>query len=84
MIVGRSKASVPVIEVVAPTSIERALRHAVIVVREWRLWRKFRELCMRYFPTLLDMADPAGCARKFAPDYLGPLMALADTIIFKD
>jgi hypothetical protein len=39
---------------------------------------------MRYFPTLLDMADPAGCARKFAPDYLGPLMALADTIIFKD
>jgi hypothetical protein len=82
--VGRSKASVPVIEVAAPTSIERALRHAVLVVRERRIWRKFREPCLRYFPTLLDMADPAGCALKFAPDCLGPLMAIADTFIFKD
>jgi hypothetical protein len=56
----------------------------VLVVRERRLWRKFREPCLRYFPTLLDMADPAGCALKFAPDCLGPLMAIADTFIFKD
>lgn len=118
-----------------------ARRHAVLVVRERRLWRKFREPCLpesqdscypeeHYFPTLLDMADPAGCtrytltrvnwtdsfeghphtysapevsprliaelrqsnsstyehmfARKFAPDCLGPLMAIADTVIFKD
>jgi hypothetical protein len=116
-----------------------ARRHAVLVVREIRLWRKFREPCLpdtqcypeeHYFPTLLDMADPAGCARytltrvnwtesvdghphtyaapevsprlitelrrsnssihehmfarKFAPDCLGPLMAIADTVIFKD
>ncbi|KAM0910509.1 hypothetical protein ACQ4PT_014094 [Festuca glaucescens] len=51
-----------------------ARRHAVLVVRERRLWRKFREPCLpesqdscypeeHYFPTLLDMADPAGCAR---------------------
>lgn len=51
-----------------------ARRHAVLVVRERRLWRKFREPCLpeaqdacypeeHYFPTLLDMADPAGVAR---------------------
>ncbi|OEL21479.1 hypothetical protein BAE44_0017502 [Dichanthelium oligosanthes] len=118
-----------------------ARRHAVLVVRERRLWRKFRVPCLpemaqdlcypeeHYFPTLLDMADPAGVARytltrvnwtdsvaghphtytapevtprliaelresnhthphmfarKFAPDCLGPLMAIADTVIFKD
>lgn len=118
-----------------------ARRHAVLVVRERRLWRKFRLPCLpemadnscypeeNYFPTLLDMADPAGVARytltsvnwtgsvaghphtytarevtprliadlrasnhthphmfarKFAPDCLGPLLAIADTVIFKD
>ncbi|TKW30500.1 hypothetical protein SEVIR_2G042000v4 [Setaria viridis] len=118
-----------------------ARRHAVLVVRERRLWRKFRAPCLpeaaqdecypeeHYFPTLLDMADPAGVARytltrvnwtgsvaghphryaaaevtprlidelrasnhthphmfarKFAPDCLGPLLAIADTVIFKD
>lgn len=119
-----------------------ARRHAVLVVRERRLWRKFREPCLpesrlhscypeeHYFPTLLDMADPAGVARytltrvnwtgsfeghphryaapevtprlvaelrrsngsdyehmfarKFAPDCLGPLLAMADSVIFKD
>uniref|UniRef100_A0ACD5UZS4 Uncharacterized protein n=1 Tax=Avena sativa TaxID=4498 RepID=A0ACD5UZS4_AVESA len=116
-----------------------ARRHAVLVVRERRLWHKFRLPCLpdtqcypeeHYFPTLLDMADPAGCARytltrvnwtdsfdghphtysapevsprlitelrqsnssthdhmfarKFAPDCLSPLMAIADTVIFKD
>ncbi|RLM87027.1 hypothetical protein C2845_PM04G02890 [Panicum miliaceum] len=118
-----------------------ARRHAVLVVRERRLWRKFRVPCLpemaqdscypeeNYFPTLLDMADPAGVARytltrvnwtgsvaghprtytasevtprliaelrasnntlphmfarKFAPDCLGPLLAIADTVIFKD
>ena len=118
-----------------------ARRHAVLVVRERRLWRKFRVPCLpemaqdscypeeNYFPTLLDMADPAGVARytltrvnwtgsvaghprtytapevtprliaelrasnntlphmfarKFAPDCLGPLLAMADTVIFKD
>ncbi|KAL5198762.1 hypothetical protein ABZP36_002274 [Zizania latifolia] len=118
-----------------------ARRHAVLVVRERRLWNKFRAPCLpekqyscypeeHYFPTLLDMADPAGCARytltrvnwtgsvhghphtytaaevspelvadlrqsknstyshmfarKFSPDCLGPLMAIADTVLFKD
>lgn len=118
-----------------------ARRHAVLVVRELRLWRKFRKPCLpesedscypeeHYFPTLLHMADPAGCtgstltrvnwtdsvdghprtyagpevsprliaelrqsnssayehmfARKFAPDCLAPLMAIADTVIFQD
>ncbi|CAN6203063.1 unnamed protein product [Urochloa humidicola] len=118
-----------------------ARRHAVLVVRERRLWRKFRRPCLpeaaadecypeeHYFPTLLDMADPAGVARytltrvnwtgsvaghphtyaaaevtpalidelrasnhthphmfarKFAPDCLGPLLAMADTVLFKD
>ncbi|KAL6880199.1 hypothetical protein ACP4OV_011764 [Aristida adscensionis] len=118
-----------------------ARRHAALVVRERRLWRKFRAPCVpemrqdacypeeHYFPTLLDMADPAGVARytltrvnwtgsvaghphtyaapevsprlvadlrasnhthpymfarKFAPDCLGPLMAIADSVIFND
>ncbi|CAN6170965.1 unnamed protein product [Urochloa humidicola] len=118
-----------------------ARRHAVLVVRERRLWRKFRQPCLpevaadecypeeHYFPTLLDMADPAGVARytltrvnwtgsvaghphtygaaevtpelveelrasnhthphmfarKFAPDCLGPLLSMADTVLFKD
>ncbi|XP_062190390.1 glycosyltransferase BC10-like [Phragmites australis] len=118
-----------------------ARRHAALVVRERRLWRKFRVPCLpemqqdscypeeHYFPTLLDMADPSGVARytltrvnwtgsvaghphtytapevtprliaelrtsnnthpymfarKFAPDCLGPLLAIADTAIFKD
>jgi hypothetical protein len=118
-----------------------ARRHAVLVVRERRLWRKFRAPCLpeaardecypeeHYLPTLLDMADPASVARytltrvnwtgsvaghphryaaaevtprlvaelrasnhthphmfarKFAPDCLGPLLAIADTVIFKD
>ncbi|KAG0541689.1 hypothetical protein BDA96_02G038700 [Sorghum bicolor] len=118
-----------------------ARRHAVLVVRERRLWRKFRVPCVadmaqdscypeeHYFPTLLDMADPGGVARytltrvnwtgsvaghphtytapevtpglvaelrasnhthphmfarKFAPDCLAPLLAIADTVLFKD
>ncbi|KAE9462020.1 hypothetical protein C3L33_06050, partial [Rhododendron williamsianum] len=46
-------------------------RHAVAVVRDRRLWRKFRLPCIRdrescypeehYFPTLLSMEDPGGC-----------------------
>jgi len=118
-----------------------ARRHAVLVVRERRLWRKFRVPCLpdmaqdscypeeHYFPTLLDMADPGGVARytltrvnwtgsvaghphtytapevtpglvaelrasnhthphmfarKFAPECLAPLLAIADTVLFKD
>ncbi|KAF0907466.1 hypothetical protein E2562_017399 [Oryza meyeriana var. granulata] len=116
-----------------------ARRHAVLVVGERRLWRKFRQPCLspnscypeeHYFPTLLDMADPAGVARytlthvnwtgsvhghphtytaaevsaelvadlrrsknntydymfarKFSPDCLGPLMDIADTVLFND
>ncbi|XP_066396737.1 glycosyltransferase BC10-like [Miscanthus floridulus] len=118
-----------------------ARRHAVLVVWERRLWRKFRVPCLpemaqdscypeeHYFPTLLDMADPGGVARytltrvnwtgsvaghprtyaaaevtpglvaelrasnhthphmfarKFAPDCLAPLLAIADTVLFKD
>ncbi|XP_072951585.1 glycosyltransferase BC10 [Typha angustifolia] len=49
-----------------------ARRHAVLVVRDRRLWKKFRMPCLKarkyscypeehYFPTLLDMQDPEGC-----------------------
>ncbi|OAY81442.1 hypothetical protein ACMD2_01815 [Ananas comosus] len=117
-----------------------ARRHAVLVVRDRRLWKKFRLPCLRsmkdscypeehYFPTLLDMQDPQGCtrytltrvnwtdsvgghphtyrpweisgdlihelrrsnstysymfARKFSPDCLDPLLAIADSVIFRD
>lgn len=48
-------------------------KHAVMVVRDRRLWKKFRMPCLRkmrdscypeehYFPTLLDMQDPNGCS----------------------
>ncbi|EPS61008.1 hypothetical protein M569_13790, partial [Genlisea aurea] len=45
-------------------------RHAVVVVRDRTLWRKFKLPCLRtqscypeehYFPTLLSMEDPQGC-----------------------
>uniref|UniRef100_A0A5B6ZJ88 Core-2/I-branching beta-1,6-N-acetylglucosaminyltransferase family protein n=1 Tax=Davidia involucrata TaxID=16924 RepID=A0A5B6ZJ88_DAVIN len=45
-------------------------RHALLVIRERRLWRKFKLPCLRiescypeehYFPTLLSMEDPKGC-----------------------
>ncbi|CAL5354106.1 hypothetical protein CsSME_00042286 [Camellia sinensis var. sinensis] len=45
-------------------------RHAVLVIRDRRLWRKFRLPCVwiqscypeeHYFPTLLSMEDPEGC-----------------------
>ncbi|CAK9159071.1 unnamed protein product, partial [Ilex paraguariensis] len=45
-------------------------RHALLVVKERRLWRKFKLPCLRvescypeehYFPTLLSMEDPNGC-----------------------
>lgn len=112
--------------------------HGLLVIRERRLWKKFRMPCVRqqscypeehYFPTLLSMEDPDGCsgytltrvnwtdsvnghphtyhpnelskeliyslrksefkedymfARKFSPDCLGPLMDMADDVIFKD
>nr|CAD1828118.1 unnamed protein product [Ananas comosus var. bracteatus] len=117
-----------------------ARRHAMLVVRDRRLWKKFRLPCLRsmkdscypeehYFPTLLDMQDPQGCtrytltrvnwtdsvgghphtyrpweisgdlirelrrsnstysymfARKFSPDCLDPLLAIADSVIFRD
>uniref|UniRef100_A0A0E0LHB8 Uncharacterized protein n=1 Tax=Oryza punctata TaxID=4537 RepID=A0A0E0LHB8_ORYPU len=117
-----------------------ARRHAMLVVGERRLWNKFRQPCLNqnscypeehYFPTLLDMADPAGVARytlthvnwagsvhghphtytaaevlaelvadlrrpkknnthdymfarKFSPDCLGPLMDIADAVLFND
>ncbi|KAL6006264.1 hypothetical protein ACLOJK_040310 [Asimina triloba] len=127
-------------------------RHARLVVRDARLWAKFRRRCARedscypeehYFPTLLSMSDPRACipatlthvdwrgsvgghprtygaaevgpelirglradkprygngldegwngstaypflfARKFAPDCLEPLMAIASDVIFRD
>ncbi|PKA45787.1 hypothetical protein AXF42_Ash018338 [Apostasia shenzhenica] len=51
-----------------------ARRHALLVVRDRRLWKKFRMPCLKkmedscypeehYFPTLLDMQDPNGCTR---------------------
>ena len=45
-------------------------RHAVFVVKEKKLWRKFKLPCVseepcypeeHYFPTLLSMEDPNGC-----------------------
>ncbi|RWR80325.1 Glycosyl transferase [Cinnamomum micranthum f. kanehirae] len=45
-------------------------RHALVVIRDRRLWRKFRLPCRKaescypeehYFPTLLSMEDPKGC-----------------------
>ncbi|WOL15312.1 hypothetical protein Cni_G24093 [Canna indica] len=50
-----------------------ARRHAVLVVRDRRLWKKFKMPCLKsredscypeehYFPTLLEMQDPEGCS----------------------
>ncbi|KDP42965.1 hypothetical protein JCGZ_23907 [Jatropha curcas] len=45
-------------------------RHALIVIKDRSLWKKFKQPCYRadecypeehYFPTLLSMADPKGC-----------------------
>ncbi|KAG8097672.1 hypothetical protein GUJ93_ZPchr0013g37061 [Zizania palustris] len=49
-------------------------KHAIMVVRDMRLWRKFKLPCLikrrdscypeeHYFPTLLDMQDPEGCTK---------------------
>ncbi|XVF82717.1 hypothetical protein PTKIN_Ptkin16aG0071500 [Pterospermum kingtungense] len=115
-----------------------AKRHALLVLKERKLWRKFKLPCIdldscypeeHYFPTFLSMQDPKGCshytltrvnwtdsvgghphtyhapevspdllhilrksnstysyffARKFSPDCLKPLMAIADDVIFRD
>ncbi|KAK4746879.1 hypothetical protein SAY87_025916 [Trapa incisa] len=46
-------------------------RHSLLVVKERRLWKKFKLPCLNkyscypeehYFPTLLSMADPKGCS----------------------
>ncbi|GLT88712.1 hypothetical protein SLE2022_067250 [Rubroshorea leprosula] len=46
-------------------------RHALLILKERKLWRKFRLPCVdlnscypeeHYFPTLLSMADPEGCS----------------------
>lgn len=46
-------------------------RHAALVVKDTKLWKKFRLPCLRpdacypeehYFPTLLSMEDPDGCS----------------------
>ncbi|KAL8166729.1 hypothetical protein V2J09_008228 [Rumex salicifolius] len=46
-------------------------KHALTVIRDRRLWRKFKLPCLNldscypeehYFPTLLSMEDPKGCA----------------------
>ncbi|KAJ0253564.1 GnTL [Hirschfeldia incana] len=48
-----------------------AKRHALVVIRERKLWRKFRLPCVdvgscypeeHYFPTLLSREDPEGCS----------------------
>ncbi|KAK6929028.1 Glycosyl transferase, family 14 [Dillenia turbinata] len=45
-------------------------RHSLVVIKDRRLWRKFKLPCLNlyscypeehYFPTLLDMEDPNGC-----------------------
>lgn len=47
-------------------------RHALLVVKDRTLWRKFKIPCYRddecypeehYFPTLLNMQDPDGCTK---------------------
>ncbi|CAI0541617.1 unnamed protein product [Linum tenue] len=47
-------------------------RHALMVIKDRRLWKKFRMPCYRedecypeehYFPTLLSMQDPKGCTQ---------------------
>ncbi|KAH7837142.1 hypothetical protein Vadar_010106 [Vaccinium darrowii] len=47
-------------------------RHALVVVKDRRLWRKFKLPCIwaescypeeHYFPTLLSMEDPEGCTQ---------------------
>lgn len=47
-------------------------KHALLVIRDRRLWRKFKMPCLNvdscypeehYFPTLLSMEDPNGCSR---------------------
>lgn len=47
-------------------------KHALVVVKDRTLWRKFKVPCYRddecypeehYFPTLLSMADPDGCTK---------------------
>ncbi|CAL1391100.1 unnamed protein product [Linum trigynum] len=49
-----------------------AKRHALLVLSDRKLWRKFRLQCLNldscypeehYFPTLLSMADPKGCSK---------------------
>ncbi|XP_042416502.1 glycosyltransferase BC10-like [Zingiber officinale] len=51
-----------------------ARRHALMIVRDRRLWKKFKMPCLKsredscypeehYFPTLLGMQDPEGCTR---------------------
>ncbi|VVB05436.1 unnamed protein product [Arabis nemorensis] len=48
-----------------------AKRHALVVIKERKLWRKFRLPCVdtescypeeHYFPTLLSLEDPKGCS----------------------
>ncbi|XVF24611.1 hypothetical protein REPUB_Repub13aG0142200 [Reevesia pubescens] len=48
-----------------------AKRHALLVLKERKLWRKFKLPCLdldscypeeHYFPTLLSMQDPKGCS----------------------
>ncbi|XP_010515652.1 PREDICTED: uncharacterized protein LOC104791453 [Camelina sativa] len=48
-----------------------AKRHALMVIRERKLWRKFKLPCLdvescypeeHYFPTLLSLQDPKGCS----------------------
>ncbi|KAI8539641.1 hypothetical protein RHMOL_Rhmol09G0198700 [Rhododendron molle] len=47
-------------------------KHALLVIRDRRLWRKFKLPCLNtdscypeehYFPTLLSMEDPNGCSQ---------------------
>ncbi|XP_074268102.1 glycosyltransferase BC10-like [Silene latifolia] len=47
-------------------------KHALMVLKERKLWRKFKLPCLKiqscypeehYFPTFLDMEDPDGCTR---------------------
>ncbi|KAL8518217.1 hypothetical protein ACS0TY_009549 [Phlomoides rotata] len=49
-----------------------ARQHALVVIRDRRLWRKFKLPCLNldscypeehYFPTLLSMEDPESCTR---------------------
>ncbi|CAN4106930.1 unnamed protein product [Withania somnifera] len=68
-------------------------RHALVVIRDRRLWRKFRMPCLNedscypeehYFPTLLSMEDPEGCTQYTRHVSIGRRVLMDTRKIFTD